>query len=341
MLQLVGSDSCVLRIGVLGINHKTAALALREAISRGAEALSGEKGIFFAYPTVLLSTCNRTEIYFSGEDLPSIHSDLLKLLRIQLDEPFEPHLYTYFGIDCFAHLCRVSSGLDSAIIAETEIQRQVKVAYTQSASLSRLPSCLHFAFQKALKVGKSVRSAFPLARGVTTLQGTIWKIAEEFWGKGQLANKPILLVGYSEINRGLATFFIQKGLWVTICTKDASTVSHPPCEIVDRSILRQWARFPIVICASKAGCYLIEEPSLSPRLLFDLSVPRNVDPRIGGSSQLYNIEQIDQIIQETRSQQSSHCGESERFVNDYAIKLARIYRDKSGYVSLTRSLCLS
>src|SRR3989344_5631616 len=103
--------SCVLRVGVIGVNFKTAELPLREAIAKSAQSLAGERSLFFPCPTVLLSTCNRTEIYFSADDLAQVQSELLSLLRRQVAEPFEHRLYSYFGIDCFAHLCRVAAGL--------------------------------------------------------------------------------------------------------------------------------------------------------------------------------------------------------------------------------------
>src|SRR5271154_332014 len=114
-------NGCYLRVGIMGINYKTSDLSFREKFSRVAEKLSGERALFFKHPTVLLSTCNRTEIYFSAEDLAEAHSDLLAFFRPHI---LEQRLYAYFGIDCFAHLSKVAAGLDSAIIAETEILRQ-------------------------------------------------------------------------------------------------------------------------------------------------------------------------------------------------------------------------
>ncbi|MBS0625079.1 MAG: glutamyl-tRNA reductase [Verrucomicrobia bacterium] len=314
-----------MRIGVLGINFKTASLELREAIARGAEVLSGERGLFFIHPIVLLSTCNRTEIYFSGEDLAAAHSDLLATLRTHIKEPFEHRLYSYFGIDCFTHLCRVTAGLDSAILAETEIQRQVKVAYMNSAS--SLPSSLHYAFQKALKVGKSVRSQIALERGSPSLYSTIWKLSEEFYGT--LLQKKILLVGYSELNRALASFFLHRGLSdLTICTKNPENLSHPGSALVGRKELDRWDAYDIVVCASKAGEPLIRKPSSTPKLLFDLSVPRNIDPILGSTSRLYNI---DQLIQESRRASDNDLTFSETYVRESVLRLAKIYREKQEF----------
>lgn len=96
-------SNCSLKIGVIGLNHETADLVFREAVAKGAAILAGEKAIFFPHPTILLSTCNRMEIYFSGEDLAEVHSDLLERLRRQIPEAFAHRLYSYFGLDCFTH----------------------------------------------------------------------------------------------------------------------------------------------------------------------------------------------------------------------------------------------
>src|SRR3989344_6313118 len=97
-------------VGVLGVNHKTADLNLLEAIALAASGLNGNP--FTPYPIVLLSTCNRTEIYFSSNDhdLTVVHSQLLAYFRKTLDGFFEQAFYSFFGIDCFFHLCRVAAG---------------------------------------------------------------------------------------------------------------------------------------------------------------------------------------------------------------------------------------
>lgn len=308
-MQYTCHGPSLLRIGVIGISFKTADLALREAVARGAESLSGNRAVFFSHPTVLLSTCNRTEIYFSSEDLTAAHSDVLALLRSQIDVPFEHRLYSYFGMDCFFHLSRVASGLDSAVLAETDIQRQVKVAYTESKIA--LPGSLHYVFQKALKIGKNVRSEYKMA---TTLYGTLWQNAVEFFG--DLRQQRILLVGYSEINRGLISFLSHKGIHqVTLCTRAGVEGA------VDRDELRRWREYDWIICATKADGYLIRGNSDRRHLIFDLSVPRVVDPDVGAT--LYNIEEIHQW-----SEQKS-IGHIDAFVWENVVRLCQIYRAKT------------
>jgi len=323
----VSRGPCILRVGVIGINFKTADLPLRERIARGAQNLSGERGLFFRHPTVLLSTCNRTEIYFHAEDLAEAHSDLLGLLNASVDNSFDYRLYSYFGIDCFAHLCRVAAGLDSAILAETEIQRQVKVAYEKAVFTHALPSSLHYLFQKALKVGKTVRNQLELEKGLPSLYGTLWQIARE-----KQKGKNILLIGYSEINRGFASFLARKGIQnVSFATSHPSLIQREREKIFGRDELARWRDYDLIVAASKSDSYLIAGRSENEHLIFDLSVPRIVDPEVGQSPiiDLFNIEQINQRIEQGRKHHCECIEKGEELVWENALRLARIYRQKT------------
>jgi len=316
----------LLQVGVIGVNFKTAELPLREAIAKSAASLAGEKRLFFPHPTILLSTCNRTEIYFHAPDLAQAQSDLLSLLRRQVEVPFEHRLYSYFGIDCFAHLCRVAAGLDSAILAETEIQGQVKTSYGKACEILALPSALHYLFQKALKVAKSVRSHLAIDRGAPTLFGTLWQIAAQ--SLGNLKDKRILLVGYSEIHRGFSSFLAHKGIEkLTFCTRSPESVHQ--WRACGREEITRWDEYDLISCASKADDFLIHGPGKKRHLIFDLSVPRNVDPRVGGGDiALYNIEQIDQIIEQKKFMPSDSLERLEAHLWENVLHLAHLYRDK-------------
>lgn len=306
----------MLSIGVLGVNHKTANLLLREAIARGVSNINGN--VFFPYPVVLLSTCNRTEIYYSSEDLAEGHSYLFSYLRKHIEAPFEQAVYSFFGIDCFFHLCCVAAGLDSAIFAESEIQRQVRVAYSTS---QKLPSALHFVFQKALKISKEVRSRTQ-QNGVLTLYKALWRLAE--W-----QNKRILLVGYSQINRGLISFLLHKGITeITLVTRNPEIVNIPEIQVGSRKVLADWQEFDVVVCAGSSEEYLIRGEGCEKHVIFDLSVPRNVDPRLG--AKLYNIEQVNDWIAEHQDAQVQE--EAEALIWQNVIRLSRIYRTKTQHV---------
>lgn len=347
-------SGCVLKVGVIGLNHKTANLAFREAMARGAATLSAEKLYFFPHPVVLLSTCNRTEIYFGGEDLALVHIDILRWLRSQIPDAFEHRLYSYFGIDCFAHLGSVAGGLDSAIIAETEIQRQVKIAYAKSCEYSTLPSCLHYVFQKALKLGKLVRNQVQIDRKTPTLFQAIWQLAAD--QIGNVAQKKILLIGHSEINRRMAFFLTQRGVQnFSLSTQNPMRVSLQGCFACDRSEIRRWRDYDLIISAAKSDQYLIEETverignlrlqptHVRPQVIFDLSVPRNIDPSVGTLQNitLYNIEQINEWIDRKRAMHSDQLARSKALIWEGAVRLARAYRKKIEYRQMADVVGLS
>lgn len=316
----------LMRVGVIGINFKTADLPLREAIARGADRLAGKKGIFFSHSIVLLSTCNRTEIYFSASDLAEGHCDLLSFLRAHVRIPFEQHLYSYFGIDCFIHLCRVTAGLDSAILAETEIQRQVKVAYAESCAVRVLPNYLHYLFQKALKIAKGVRTHFSLEQGAPTFFNMLWKLGEQKFGKS-LKDRSILLVGYSQLHRNFALFLAQMGAtrWV-FCTRYPEKAM---AKAVGREELERWREYDWISCATRSDSFLVAGESDKSHLIFDLSMPRTVNPAVSSSREvtLWNIEEI---TREKKHIQNSDLERCEAFIRENAF---RLYQRRAGEAS--------
>src|SRR3984885_11438474 len=190
----------LMRIGVLGINFKSGEIHIREFVSQACQKkISRLTDVARKYACVVLTTCNRVEIFFSAPDLAEAHSELLHLLKEEIPIAFEHKLYSYFGCDCFMHLAQVTSGLDSAIVAESEIQRQVKLAYEQTLLYYPLPSSMHYLFQKSLKLGKEIRSSLSFSQPQVTIAKILFEISEQILK--DLTDTPLLFIGNSEINR--------------------------------------------------------------------------------------------------------------------------------------------
>lgn len=293
-----------MQIGILGLNHKSAELQFREVFARACQHCLGTDISQHRLTYVLLSTCNRTEIYFSSNDLATSHSYLLRILREDIKEEFEHRLYTYFGHECFLHLAKVTAGIDSAIIFETEIQGQVKQAYEAATAIS-LCAELHFLFQKALKIGKQLRAEFATVAGSTTLENTIWHICNKNFKN--ITAKKMLFVGASDINCKIFHFFKNKHLeQLTLCNRSTERLvafaNGEDIKVLDWDNLQSWIDYDIVICATKSPRYIINVRTCDekPRLVIDLSVPRNVQPKIAQknpSIALINLDQINQMIQ--------------------------------------------
>lgn len=292
-----------MRVGVVGISFKSSELSLRELLAKAFErCFAGEEH----WNTVLLMTCNRTELYFSGEDLPEMHSEILTRLRKVVSAPFEHKLYSYFGGECFTHLATVASGFDSAILAETEIQRQVKFAYTSACLRSVLPSCLHFMFQKCLKIGKWVRTTMPMTDSQAGLEKLIFQLSRLLLP--EKGSPSVLFIGNSEINRKILSYVRSKGMEkITLCTRALHNAKELGVRTVSWEELPRWHSYDIVISGTiQHQDYLLSSKMLPQepqnRLIFDLSVPRNVDPLLQRhpNIQLYNIEELSQLIDNKR-----------------------------------------
>lgn len=303
-----------MRVGVLGINHKLASLHLRERLAKICERrLHPGKSTHGEHSFVLLSTCNRTEIYFSSEHLADTHSYLLNILRNDVQEDFDQKLYSYFGQDCLLHLCRVTSGLDSAIVAETEIQGQVKTSYEAAQEYHRLPYELHYLFQKALSIAKKARSALPLKPGLPEISHAVFQTGQYFFH--QKPDPKILFIGASDINEKVLSFLKTKKLSISLCNR-----SHPAgqllaekhgIDMIGWDQLNNWHHHDWIILGTKFPDFLITRRSLdglslSQKLIIDLSVPRNVDPLIASHPQI-TLLNIDQINRQLKIRKKSLC----------------------------------
>lgn len=319
-------------IGILGVNFKSADLSFRETLMQktGEEILNK-----IDFPQVILSTCNRFEVYFSNPDLTESHSQLLHLFQREFKKDCGFRLYSYFGNDCFRHLSRVTTGLDSAILVETEIQGQVKRAYlnAQKKNLSRE---LHFLFQKSLKIGKSVRSQIDLGHKVVDLTDVVAHLL------GNLASyytKPkILLVGTSQINVQILNRIDKQEFDLTVCSRSLERAEQIAnlyhAQVLPWSALKNWSNYDGLIFATNYPGLLIEKTNLSsPKLILDLSVPRNVPASLSDLEEikLINIDQINKMVRRARHINDTHLSRMDHLVQEAVHRQCNIFKKKEDY----------
>ncbi|MBI3236430.1 MAG: glutamyl-tRNA reductase, partial [Chlamydiales bacterium] len=302
-----------MRVGVLGINHKSSELNLREMLAKVCQyQFSNVDFLARNLFCVILSTCNRTEIYFSAEDLPQAHIQLLGYLRQEIAEPFEHKLYTYFGKDCFFHLASVTAGLDSLLIGESEIQGQVKRAYETASLYYPLPSHIHYLFQKSLHIGKRIRLCMQDVYREKSFSDLLFQTAKHLLG--DLCSKSVFFIGNSEINRKTIGYFRNKRCKdLVVCTRSfvhaGDLLQKQGISFVDWSQMQRWKMHDIVICGTNHYEYIlkaeeIEKEHLKTKLIFDLSMPRTVDPLLGQNAHLtlLNIEQLGKLLEDKKEQ---------------------------------------
>lgn len=328
-----------MQIGILGINHKMADLSLRDHLAKLCHHHFGPG--CFAHDSeafVLLSTCNRTEVFFSSENLADTHSYLLNVLRNEteaLDKDFDQKLYSYFGFDCFLHLARVTAGLDSAILGETEIQGQVKQAYETMATSRSLPSELHFLFQKSLKIGKQIRTELCLERGTPHIEQAIVQTGHQFFEDPRKAK--ILLVGASDINKKVLHYLQGKQFTdITVVNRTQEKAIEVAQEhdigMLDWNFLADhWNQYDWILFGTKSPNFLeLRGEAKGHKLLIDLGVPRNIDPLMGEKEGilLQNIDEINQRVDVRKERISCLLGEAEKMASEATLKQIRLFHKR-------------
>ena len=320
-----------MQIGVIGTCEKSCPLYLREKITSAFDELVKKDSVKFSY--VLLSTCRRVELYFYSEDLTGAHVEILQKLRRVLKVPFEHVLFSLFESESFSHLIKVTAGLDSSITGESEIQKQVKISYGKACSNRPLPNVLHFAFQKSLKAGKQMRSSFELFKRQNSLAHVI------LTQLGLLSQKSfreqnILFIGNSQINRLILPVFFAKGFQkITLCSQSSKNElfeEQPNFHFDSYDVINHIQSFDAVICATKASKYLIRKDHnvRASQVLFDLSIPRNIDPKVKNLAPLLNIEELGSLFEEKKNSLRKEISECETIVSNLVEKYQKIYYEK-------------
>ncbi|PCI92296.1 hypothetical protein COB11_07760 [Candidatus Aerophobetes bacterium] len=325
-------------IAVVGINHTCSSFTLREELTRAFEkafAFADNDSLKCSY--VLLLTCNRAEIYFSAKEITKVHVKILNILRRYVSFAFEHALYSYFDTDTFLHLARVSSGLDSALVGESEIQSQVKLAYEKARKTRNLSSSLHYLFQKSLRLGKYTRSDFSFSKEGNHLSTVILKqlqcTFEAFDGLS------VLFLGNSEINRRVLAAFMYKPFEnIRLCTNHKVDPSFERrfqgVEVLDYKEVENLSFYDIVVVAGKYDKYLIEEISNNipkKRIFFDLCVPRSVHPKLQHYPDLtlFDMEKLSVLFDKRQKFYKKELLECEEHLAKYVGRYFLLFHKKS------------
>jgi len=286
--------------GVLGINHHLAGVSLRSSLAEIARRFFDSKPL---ESFILLSTCNRMEIYFSSPVLDDTHTFLLEMFKNECSLPFDQLLYTFFGKACLHHLIRVTTGLDSALFGETEIQGQVKRAYLEGSQKQQIPAELHFLFQKSLQAGKKMRNQYMLQDAGASLERGVEVLLQNHFDQ----KTDVLLVGASETNHRIALHLAKNQQFNFSLTNRTEAKGKALAETLGCSYIpwREWESYEAMIFATSCLMPILDQEDVflkdgKERVLIDLGVPQNVDHRLSKLATLYDIDAV-----QTKAKQSS------------------------------------
>jgi len=329
------SDSNAMGIKVLGVNHRTAPLEVRERFAHGAHEVPGALARVMAAGAtggVLLSTCNRTEFYLVGDE-DRVTNAVWDLLGERLERGAAAHAYGYIARDRDAvrHLYRVSSGLDSMILGESQIQGQVRDAW--EASRAQAGPVLHRLFQSALHVGARIRTETALGMGTASAASAAVAVAGKIFG--DLAGRTALILGAGDMAELAATCLTDVGVRVTLVANRTHDRARVVAERLDARALtleEAWPHFAttdIVLCSTAAPHAVVTWERVGaviggrrgrPLCILDLAVPRDVDPAIAQLENvfLYDIDDLQTVAAQATARRHEEVPAAERIVEEEA-----------------------
>lgn len=304
-----------MNIVAVGLNHRTAPVELRERLAvteaRLPEALARLKRWPGIHEGIILSTCNRVELYAVVTDtelgLESLSEYLVTMAADVGPGQLDPHLYRLDGADVVTHLFRVAASLDSMVIGEPQILGQVKEAFDAALAAKSTGVLLNKVVKKAISVGKRVRTDTGIAEHAVSVSYAAVELAKKIFQ--DLAEKTVLLVGAGEMGKLAARHLISAGVRrVLIANRHydraldvAKRLKALPVPFA--AVREEMAGADIVVCATAADSFVIGPDDVRralharknrPMFLIDIADPRNIDPAVGAldNAYLYNIDDL-------------------------------------------------
>jgi len=336
---------------LLGVSHRTAPVDLRERLdfssgdlSAAAEAIAGRPSMT---ESVVLSTCNRSEIYVASSDPARAREELVSFLSDYHHVPaqtFQPHLFALENSAAVAHLFRVAAGLDSLVVGEPQILGQVKDAYQSAAGNRCVGPVLSNVFRWSFGVGKRVRTETALGEGAVSVSFAAVALARKIFGR--LQGRRVLVVGAGEISTLTAQHLRAHGVGEIVIT--SRTHAHAEALAGDvgglavpwDGMIHALGSADIVITATGSQRPIITRAQLeaaqghrrgTPLFIIDVAVPRDVDPAIGDIEQvfLYNIDDLQSIVEENLSRRAAEVERAESIVNEEVTRFMAWQRSRS------------
>ncbi len=287
---------------VIGVNNRTMPLDLFERLALPSEqlpkALADLMGRRHLSEAVVLSTCNRTEVYVYAERFHGAYQDVRDFLAESAQLPpeaFADHVYVSYDHDAVRHLFAVTAGLDSAVVGESEIQRQVKLAWEAARIEGTAGAALNEVFRRALEVGKRVRTDTGISRHITSVAHAAVVMAGEHLDG--LAGRRVLVLGAGEMGRGMATMLRDAGLDRVMFVNRSldrahalAAVFHNGAAVGLDGLAGALDEADVLLTSTGAQSLMVDRAELAqtmgrrqgrPLLIVDIAVPRDVDPTVG------------------------------------------------------------
>jgi len=328
---------------VVGLNHRTAPLEIREKLSPTSAQLPGALKVMGSYsvPGVILCTCNRSEFYTTetpeapgGPAHWGIGEELIKRFLVDhfdislLD--VERYLYVYRGYECVRHLFRVASSLDSMMVGEPQILGQVKEAYRIATDAGTVGMHLSALMSRAFAVAKKVRSETGISQSAVSISYAAVELARKIFG--ELSGKTVMIIGASKMGELAAKHLKRAGISSVLVTNrtferavELARVFEGAAVPFDR-FMDHIDRADIVISSTGAPHFIINKPQAEqiihrrknkPIFFIDIAVPRDIDPSVNqiDNAFLYDIDDLQQVIDANLKERMKEAHRAEEIID--------------------------
>src|SRR6266850_3348450 len=333
---------------VIGLSHHTSPVEMREqfafAEAKIPVALQKLRNSGVADEAVILSTCNRVEIY--AVTPTSDQAGLRALRKFLIDScdyrgPVNNEIYGLSEPQSVEHLFKVACGLDSMVLGETEILGQLKTAYDLALQHKHTGGRLNKAFQRAFNIAKQIRTETNIQRGSTSVGSVAVELAEKIFES--LHDRQVMVIGAGDTSEKTARALLSRGAQsVIVSNRSYDRAEALARELCGRAVhFEEWAnefdKIDIVISSTAAPHYILDRLKLEPLmklrknqplLLIDIAVPRDIEPEVNflENVYLYNIDDLQAIADDYLKQRKEEVARCEAIVREKARALLESHR---------------
>ncbi len=340
-----------MKILVVGLNHKSAPIEIRERLAcdaaERARALRQLKNRFHKAEFVLLSTCNRVELYSAGNrDQGPNSADLAKFLsdfhNVPLKE-FQDFLYVYSDEESVSHLLTVASSLDSMVVGEAQIIGQVKESYRLACTAKSTGKVLNRLFHCAFAVSKKVHTTTSIATGRVSVAGVAVELAMQLFA--DISATHVVVIGAGEMGELLVRHLLHAGCEnITVVNRSyergRSVAKRYGIEAGDWEALpEELIKANIVIASAATQDYLFRKSSFKKimdsrrqrtLLLIDIAVPRNFEPTINEIENvyLYSIDELSKVAEQNRKAREEDIAKGMQIIHENVTEFIDWFRSR-------------
>jgi len=333
---------------LVGLNHKTAPIEIRECLAFSPEKLEEAclqvRDLHLLKETMILSTCNRVEIYALAQDPAPAVGELKRFLSAFHQYPlekFEQSLYSPVGEEAVKHIFRVASSLDSMVVGETQILGQLKDAYETATGNKTAGPILHRLLPLAFHVAKRVRTETKIGNRAVSVSSVAVELARKIFET--LEGKTALLIGAGEMIELATQHLVADGVGKVLVTNrtqeravalaqkfggEAVPFGQMEKGLVRADIVISATNSPDFVLGYDQMARVMKERKQTPLFLIDIADPRDVEPRVNDLENvyLYNIDHLQKVADENIQDREKEARKAEGIVEGEVAEFVRWYR---------------